>query len=210
MSRHLVTLAAFLALLLASTALGQKAAIRGKCVGVHDGDSCTLLVGNTQIKIRVAFLDAPELGQPFGYRAKQAMSNLLIGKNVTVRPHTIDRCGRLVGLVYVEGADAGLQMLRQGLAWCYSRYLPEATPDIQSSYRQAEAAAREQRRGLWSEPGPVEPWLFRRAARQAKLPSCNSEPEGKRPDNARRVETYKGSAVTSASQYCVAPKVKVT
>ena len=170
MSRHLVALAAFLALLLASTALGQKAAIRGKCVGVHDGDSCTLLVSdNKQIKIRIAFLDAPELGQPFGYRAKQAMSNLLIGKNVAVRPHTIDRYGRLVGLVYVEGADAGLQMLRQGLAWCYTRYLPEAAADIQSSYRQAEGEAREQRRGLWSDPSPVEPWLYRRVRVQRFL-----------------------------------------
>ena len=82
-----MVLAALVALLLAGTALGQEAAIRGKCVGVHDGDSCTLLVsGGTQIKIRVAFLDAPELGQPFGYRAKQAMSNLLFGKSVVVRP----------------------------------------------------------------------------------------------------------------------------
>jgi micrococcal nuclease len=70
--------------------------------------------------------------------------------------------------VYVDGTDAGLQMLQQGLAWCYARYLPEAAADIQSNYRQAEAAAREQRRGLWSDPGPIEPWLFRRAARQAK------------------------------------------
>src|ERR1700722_18763797 len=110
-----LALAVFVALLLASTPLGQEAAIRGKCVGVHDGDSCTLLVsGNTQIKIRVAFLDAPELGQPFGYRAKQAMSNLLFGKNVAVRPHTIDRYGRQVGLVYAGGADAGVHMLRLG------------------------------------------------------------------------------------------------
>jgi endonuclease YncB( thermonuclease family) len=120
-----MALTAFLGLLLASTAFSQEAIVRGKCVGVHDGDSCTLLVsGDRQIKIRVAFLDAPELGQPFGYRAKKAMSNLLFGKYVLVRPHTIDRYGRLVGLVYVEGADAGLQMLRQGLAWCYTRYLP--------------------------------------------------------------------------------------
>ena len=80
-------IAVLLAFLLVSTAFGKEAAIRGKCVGVHDGDCCTLLVsGNTQIKIRVAFLDAPELGQPFGYRAKQAMSNLLFGKSVVVRP----------------------------------------------------------------------------------------------------------------------------
>jgi endonuclease YncB( thermonuclease family) len=60
------------------------------------GDSCTLLVGNTQIKIRAAFLDAPELGKPFGYRAKQAMSDLVFGKDIAVYPHTIDRYGRLV------------------------------------------------------------------------------------------------------------------
>jgi endonuclease YncB( thermonuclease family) len=86
-------------------------------------------------------------------------------------PHTIDRYGRLIGLVYVDGADAGLQMLRQGLAWYYTRYLPEATADIQSSYRQAEGEAREQRRGLWSDPGQVEPWLYRRARTQQFLAS---------------------------------------
>ena len=165
-------LAALIVLLLAHSTFGQNLAIRGRCVGVHDGDSITLLAaGNKQLKVRVAFVDAPELSQAFGYRAKQAMSNLLIGKNVAVRPHTIDRYGRLVGLVYVEGADAGLQMLRQGLAWCYTRYLPEAAADIQSCYRQAEVEAREQRRGLWSDPSPVEPWLYRRAPAQQFLAS---------------------------------------
>jgi endonuclease YncB( thermonuclease family) len=82
----LLALGAFLAFLLVSAAVGQGVAIRGKCVGVHDGDTCTLLVsGNKQIRIRIAFLDAPELGQPFGYRAKQTMSDLLIGKYVAVR-----------------------------------------------------------------------------------------------------------------------------
>ena len=65
------------------------------------------------------------------------------------------------------GWTAGLQLLRQGLCWVYTKYLPEVTADIQATYRQAEAEAREQRRGLWSEPGPVEPRLFRRVARQA-------------------------------------------
>ena len=136
---------------------------------MHEGDSCTLLVGKTQIKIRIAFLDAPELRQPFGYRAKQAMSNLLIGKNVAVRPHTIDRYGRLVGFVDVEGADAGLQMLRQGLAWCYARYLPEAAADIQSSYRRAEAEAKVQRRATrFAPPVPGVSWHY--AFRQSLSP----------------------------------------
>ena len=137
--------------------------IRGRCVGVHDGDSITLLTSiNSQIKIRVAFLDAPELSQAFGYRAKQAMSELVFGKEIAVYPHTIDRYGRTVAIVYVDGIDAGLELLRQGLAWSYTRYLSEASADIQASYRQAEADAREQRLGLWGDSQePVPPWLYR-------------------------------------------------
>jgi endonuclease YncB( thermonuclease family) len=166
-----LTLAALLALLLGSAALGQEPVLRGRCVGCHDGDSITLLTAaQTQIKIRVAFLDAPELGQPFGYRAKQAMSDLVFGKDIAIYPHTIDRYGRTVAIVYVDGVDAGLQLLRQGLAWTYTRYLPEATVDIQTSYRQAEADAREQWRGLWSNlqtpVPPIAPWLYRRSGRQ--------------------------------------------
>jgi endonuclease YncB( thermonuclease family) len=72
-------------MLLASTALGQALVIRGRCVGVHDGDSYTLLTSeNTQIKIRMAFLDASELSQAFGYRAKQAMSTLVFGKEIAL------------------------------------------------------------------------------------------------------------------------------
>ena len=62
---------AFLCLFLTSSAFGEQVVIRGKCVGVHNGDSITLLTpARVQLKIRVAFIDAPNLGQPFGYRAK--------------------------------------------------------------------------------------------------------------------------------------------
>ena len=153
-----------LALLLNNTALSQDLVIRGRCVGCHDGDSITLLTaGNSQIKIRVAFLDAPELNQAFGYRAKQAMSELVFGKDIAVYPHAIDRYSRTVAVVYVDGQDAGLELLRQGLAWTYTRYLPEASADIQVSYWQAEAEAREQRLGLWSDPDPMPPWQYRHA-----------------------------------------------
>lgn len=160
-------LAAFLVLLLASAAFGQEAVIRGRCVGVHDGDSIMLLTSsNAQLKIRIAFLDAPELGQAFGNTAKRAMSALVFGKEIVVYPYTIDRYGRTVAVVYTDGMDAGLELLRQGLAWVYVRYLPEASADIQATYQQAEADARAQLRGLWGDSqAPVEPWLYRRAAK---------------------------------------------
>ena len=38
----------------------------GKCVGVTDGDTITVLVGLEQMKIRLEGIDTPERGQDFG------------------------------------------------------------------------------------------------------------------------------------------------
>ena len=64
----------------------------------------------------------------------------------------------------IEGIDANLEQVRSGMAWCYTRYLSQVSVDIQASYKQAEADARAQRRGLWSDTQePVPPWQFRHA-----------------------------------------------
>jgi endonuclease YncB( thermonuclease family) len=124
------------------------------------------LSGVAQQRVRLAFVDAPERGQAFGQRAKQAMSELVFGKDVKLRPHTIDRYGRLVARVIVDNQDAGLELLKQGLCWVYERYLPEASPGIRASYQQAQAAAREQKFGLWSDLLPVPPWDWRKSEKE--------------------------------------------
>jgi len=44
-----------------------------RCVVVSDGDTIKLLTAaRQQIRVRIAFIDAPEKGQPFSQRAKQA------------------------------------------------------------------------------------------------------------------------------------------
>jgi endonuclease YncB( thermonuclease family) len=45
------------------------------------------------------------------------MSELVFGYDVELRPHTIDRYGRLVAIVFVGGKDAGLELLKAGMAW---------------------------------------------------------------------------------------------
>jgi endonuclease YncB( thermonuclease family) len=44
--------------------------------------------------------------------------------------------------------------------------MPEASPDIQASYQQAQAVAREQKFGLWSDPFPVPPWDWRKSEKE--------------------------------------------
>ncbi|MFZ1326870.1 MAG: thermonuclease family protein [Candidatus Contendobacter sp.] len=60
----------------------------GQVVGVTDGDTLTLLVPEgtsyRQAKVRLAEIDAPESGQPYGQKAKQALSDLAYGKTAQI------------------------------------------------------------------------------------------------------------------------------
>jgi|SRR5271165_4186234 len=76
----------FLILLLANTVLGQRSVIHCRVVGVTDGDTFRVLVAGQQLlRIRLAFCDAPEKKQAFGARAKQAMSELVFGRDIELR-----------------------------------------------------------------------------------------------------------------------------
>jgi|SRR6516164_7223679 endonuclease YncB( thermonuclease family) len=141
----------------------EHVAIHGRITGIVDGDTINVLIlRKQQIRVRIAFIDAPEKGQAFGERAKQVMSELVFGKDVKLRPHTIDRDGRLVARVLIDNQDAGLELLKQGLCWVYEKYIPEATIDIEASYRAAQATAQSDKLGLWQDPDPEPPWEWRK------------------------------------------------
>jgi endonuclease YncB( thermonuclease family) len=130
----------------------EQESVSGRCVAVTDGDTIRVLTVTKQLlRIRIAFIDAPEKGQAFGQRAKQAMSELVFGKDINLRPHTTDRYGRLVARVLVDNQDAGLELLKQGLCWVYEKYATEAPPEIQIGYRAAQAAAQSYKLGLWQD-----------------------------------------------------------
>ena len=105
---------------------GAFADFQGRVVSISDGDTFTLLTpGRNQIKVRLAEIDAPESGQPYGQKSKQALSDLVYGKNVLVRVQTADRYGRKVGRPYVDDLDVCEEMVRIGAAWAYRQYLRE-------------------------------------------------------------------------------------
>ena len=70
-------------------------------------------------------------GQPYGERAKQALSDLAFGKPARVVVETTDKYGRTVGWVYVGGTDVNAEMVKQGAAWVYRKgavHLRAVTP----------------------------------------------------------------------------------
>ncbi len=106
-------------------------------------------------------IDAPEKKQPFGQKAKEALSTLIFGKDVVIHWEKKDRYQRVIGRITFAGLDVNLEMVRLGLAWRYDKYSKEkALLDAQT---EAKAAAR----GLWADKEPIPPWEWR-AKKKAK------------------------------------------
>jgi micrococcal nuclease len=112
----------------------------------------------TLARIRLWGIDAPETGQDFGSRAKQAASALAFGKQVIIRARDTDRYGRTVAEVILpDGRLMSREMIKQGMSWWLRRY---ASHD--AGLVRLEAEAKAARIGLWSQPNPVPPWEWRR------------------------------------------------
>jgi endonuclease YncB( thermonuclease family) len=128
----------------------------GKVVGISDGDSVTLLgPQNLQFRVRLVEIDAPELGQDFGRRAREALSTMAIQKEVRAEIRARDRFGRALADLYLDGRHINEQMLRDGFAWHSPRTMSR------QQLAAAEADARQARRGLWQDAQPTPPWQFR-------------------------------------------------
>jgi endonuclease YncB( thermonuclease family) len=166
--RHALT--PLLSLLLLAVGPIVAETLDGRVVSVADGDTITIL-DDAQVRhrIRLAAIDAPEKGEPFGERSKQNLSQLVYGKVVRVDWQKQDRDGCLIGTVWAESPDmpcrdlpscpktldAGLAQITVGLAWHFKRHADEQEPQQRGQYEFAEIEARAKKVGLWSDPNPV-------------------------------------------------------
>lgn len=138
--------------------------LTGRVVGIADGDTITVLDSNRQQhKIRLSGIDAPEKKQPFGERSKQHLAEMVFNKTVTVEWQKLDRYGRTVGKVMVNGVDVNLVQVKAGMAWWYEKYRKEQSERDQYLYSAQEQEAKAKRVGLWSDQNPVPPWDWRKS-----------------------------------------------
>jgi endonuclease YncB( thermonuclease family) len=152
------------------------AALEGRVIHVSDGDTLTVLDDRMQAhKIRLAGIDAPERGHPFGRKATEALAALAKNQRVTIDGGKTDRYQRRIGIVKVAtagcatcapGVDVGLALVAAGLAWHYRAYEREQSSADREEYREAESGARSRRDGLWTDAAPMPPWDWRRARRE--------------------------------------------
>ena len=133
---------------------------------VVDGDTVYVQT-NVQkpLKIRLAYVDAPELSQPFGKDAK-AFLKKFEGKDITVKANGKDRYGRVIAVLFHEDDDINLSILKNGFGWAYTKYLRSASATMKTNYRKAEKFARINRLGLWKKGDYIAPWDWRETNRK--------------------------------------------
>ena len=152
-SRSAVAL--WMALLLSTAACPQQ---RLRIAKVHDGDTLTGVDSlHVTHKLRLLGIDCPEYPQPFGEEAAKTVQKLCLHDTVLVFTSKRDRYGReLCTIRLKDGMDLNRRLLSLGLGWWFSRYSPN-----NKEYKALEETARRNRVGLWSQPDPVAPWIYR-------------------------------------------------
>ena len=130
---------------------------QGKVVRILDSNTIEVLHNQRPERIRLKRIDCPEIGQAYGKRAKQATSDLVFDKNVTLETHGKDKYGRTTADVTLpDGTNVNHTLVKDGWCWWYRKYAP-----LNTELEQLEKSAREAKKGLWADPHPMPPWEWR-------------------------------------------------
>jgi len=112
-------------------------------------------------RIRPDGVDCPEKAQAYGERAKQAASELVFSKKVTLQTFGNDKYGRTIGdVILPDGTNVNHALVKEGWCWWYRKYAPGDTV-----LEGLEKEAREAKKGLWADLHPVPPWSYRKLRR---------------------------------------------
>lgn len=129
-----------------------------RVVKLQDGDSFTATDGHIQFKVRMIGIDAPEHGQPYSQKAKEYLSQLILGKEIEIRPikKPLDRYNRVLANIFVKNKDVGLKLVEEGLAYYYRPSCHDYPQDKEKynydprPYIAAETKAKGKKLNIWS------------------------------------------------------------
>lgn len=137
--------------------------IKGKVVGIKDGDSIELLVDEEVIIVDFKGVDCPEYKQPFGKEAAQFTRNLCMGKEVTLQSAYENRYKKyLADVILQDGRNLSEEILKAGLGW------HRTTLSKKANLYAIEQQARKEKTGLWIQENPEPPWEYRKSQMQQK------------------------------------------
>jgi len=132
---------------------------------VIDGDSLKAKSKEgKEYEIQIEGIDAPELKQPHGKEATEALSKMVMGKEIKVTWTKKDNFERLLAQIHIDKTHVNQEMLRTGHAWHFKRY------NQSKELAELEEEAKKAKRGLWATENPQAPWDFRKETRSPEKP----------------------------------------
>ena len=130
--------------------------ITAKVVGIKDGDTIVILEdGNKTKTLRLAEVDCPESGQPFGKNAKKFTSDCVFGKMIKYYEINYDRYGRTIAKVYFDDKYLSAEIIANGLGWWYEKYSKDY------SLKKLQDNAKYNKIGLWQDKNAISPYEWR-------------------------------------------------
>ena len=133
----------------------------GEVINVIDGDTLTVVHDGVEDTVRLNGIDCPEKNQLYGKDAKTFTRSRVLHKVVTIEVKDVDRDGRLIAdVVLPDGTMLNHELIKEGFAWWFFRYSTDAT------LKALETEARDAKKGLWADPIPIPPWVFRKIQRK--------------------------------------------
>jgi len=131
----------------------------GKVVKVVDGDTIYVEKRLVSVSVRMDAIDAPESKQARGKEATAWLSAKLLGKKVRVVPKTIDRYGRIVAQVELNGKNVNRAAVEAGWAWVYREYISKKQL---VAWVKLEDEAKLKKLGVWQDSNPERPSDYRK------------------------------------------------
>lgn len=182
--------------------------LEGKVNTVYEGDTIDIKArdGKTYL-IKMLFVDAPEENQNYSIESKKTLSDLILGKDITVIVRRMDSNDLYLGTVFFDERDVNLSQIENGMAWHFKQSEYEQSADDQKLYAQAEQKARAKNKGLWKDKNPVPPWGFRseKAAKdESRKVEKQSQPEASKTPDSKTAET--DSKTQSGKKYIRGPR----
>lgn len=127
-----------------------------RIIAVLDGDTVLVRRESGLLKIRLAEIDAPEKAQAFGLASRNTLVEMVLRKQVWVDTLAVDKYGRDIAQLKVNGLSVNEEMVRRGMAWEYSHYHSDRR------YIVLQQEAQQAKRGLWAQNNPLPPWQWRK------------------------------------------------
>lgn len=121
------------------------------------GDEFEVLGDKVVHYVKLHGVAGPEPGQTRHIAARLLVLRYSVRKNAQVRVQARDESMSEVATIECGGRDLGLMLIENGLGW-----YDLSDCEMKEQYRAAEQKARDKKKGIWAQPNPTSPWVYRK------------------------------------------------